>query len=246
MKQLTIVFLFLIFGCEQKTSFPSADEIVAKAIAEKCSGNCEQVEIQFDFRGRTYKSRRTGGLFQYERITPDSLGILKDVLDNTSFHRYRNDSLLVVADSMAAKYANSVNSVHYFSQLPYGLNDPAVIKELVDTTSVKGEPYYRVKVRFQKEGGGKDFEDEFLYWIHRTNYTVDFLAYNYITDGGGVRFREAYNPRVLEGIRFVDYRNYKPNSKETTLESLDSLFVNGELKLLSSIENTNISVRLID
>lgn len=246
MKNLLFLLVFTILSCEQKAAFPSADTLANKAIAEKCSGNCEHAEIQFDFRGRTYRSIRNGGLFQYERITPDSLGILRDVLDNNGFQRYRNDNRIVVGDSMAGKYANSVNSVHYFMQLPYGLKDPAVVKEFVDTVSVKGETYYRIKVHFQKEGGGKDFEDEFLYWIHKTKYTVDYLAYSYTTDEGGVRFREAFNPRIVEGIRFVDYRNYKPVSKDTPLESLDSLFMEGALKLLSSIENTNIKVRLLD
>lgn len=92
--------------------------------------------------------------------------------------------------------------------------------------------------------GGKDFDDVFMYWIHKQNFTVDYFAYKYSVEGGGIRFREAYNARIIEGIRFVDYNNYKPESKDVSLEKLDSLFEKGALKLLSTIETEDITVTL--
>ena len=244
--RILLLFLILLTSCENKVKFPSAQDIVDRAITQNCGTHCEQLEIAFDFRDRSYRSTRRGGQFRFERMTKDSLGVIKDVLDNEGFKRYRNDTLLQVADSMARKYANSVNAVHYFMRLPYGLNDSAVKKKFVDTISIKGEPYYRVEVSFQKDGGGDDFEDIFLYWFHREDYSMDYLAYSYETDGGGVRFREAYNKTKVNGIWFADYRNYKPKSKNTALESLDSLFLAGELELLSKIENKNIRVTLLE
>ena len=85
-----------------------------------------------------------------------------------------------------------------------------------------------------------------MYWVHSENYTVDYLAYSYATDGGGIRFREAYNPRKVNGIRFVDYRNYKPNTLTVALEDLDDWFQADSLQLLSTIENTSISVDLLN
>jgi hypothetical protein len=57
-----------------------------------------------------------------------------------------------------------------------------------------------------------------------------------------MRFREAYNECYVNGIRFVDYKNYKPINKDADLFDLDRLFENNELKLLSKIENKNIVV----
>lgn len=37
---------------------------------------------------------------------------------------------------------------------------------------------------------------------------MDFLAYEYNVNGGGVLFREAFNSRMIEGMRFQDYINY--------------------------------------
>jgi hypothetical protein len=145
---------------------------------------------------------------------------------------------------MATRYSNSVNSVHYFAQLPYGLNDNAVQKELLGEATINGNPYFEVGVTFKQEGGGTDFQDKFVYWIHKENYTVDYLAYSYETDGGGIRFREAYNVRYVDGIRFADYNNYKPESLEVSLTDLDALFAKGALKLLSKIETESIGVML--
>ena len=91
----------------------------------------------------------------------------------------------------------------------------------------------------------KTYEDEYLYWIDDQEFTVDYLAYNYHTDGGGVRFRKAVNPRTVEGIRFVDYENYSYEDKDVKLTKLDSLFEAGKLKQFSIIKNEDIKVSLI-
>ena len=246
MKYFVIVFsIFLLVSCDRSKSELTAQSIVDRAIEKACSGNRERAMIDFTFRDRCYIRTRNGSVFTYERITSDSNGVTRDVLSNDRFERYRNDTLLVIPDSMAVKYANSVNSVHYFSQLPYGLNDIAVRKELLGSCTIDGKPYHKIRVTFSEDKGGKDFEDIFIYWIHKELFTVDFLAYSYITDGGGIRFREAYNPRVIEGIRFVDYGNYKPLDPSAKLLQTDSLFEAKQLVLLSTIETEAVGVALI-
>ena len=72
----------------------------------------------------------------------------------------------------------------------------------------------------------------------------DYIAYSYTEpDGTGYRFREAFNERYIDGIRFVDYNNYKPQTKDVNLESLGQLFAQNELALLSKIELKNINVK---
>lgn len=236
--------LLLLLACQQPEDKLTAQAIVDRAIDTACSENCDLATIDFTFRDRCYVSKRNGGLYQMERITHDSTGVTRDVLTNDGFERYHNDLPVQIPDSMATKYANSVNSVHYFAQLPFGLNAPAARKQLLGETTVNGIGYYEIEVRFNEEGGGKDFDDVFVYWIRKDNYEVDYLAYSYATDGGGIRFREAYNPRIVEGIRFVDYRNYKPQSLNVKLQDLDSLHQLGALKLLSKIETEAVGVEL--
>lgn len=245
MKIITFFICFItFFSCKEEKETLTAQVIIDKAINIACSGHCENAYIDFTFRDKCYVSTRKGNEYQLERITTDSTGITRDVLSNSGFQRFKNEILIAVPDSMAIKFSNSVNSVHYFAQLPFGLNAPSVQKELLGEDTINGENYYEIGVSFIQEGGGTDFDDTFVYWIHKEKFTLDYLAYRYVVDEGGIRFREAYNVRVVKGIRFVDYNNYKTDNLDIVLTDLDRLFTEGELKLLSKIETESVGVVL--
>jgi len=70
--------------------------------------------------------------------------------------------------------------------------------------------YYKLKVTFDQDGGGDDFDDTYVYFFNKATFKPDYLAYDFHVNGGGMRFREAYNERYVNGIRFVDYNNMKP------------------------------------
>ncbi|TBN00400.1 deoxyribose-phosphate aldolase [Hyunsoonleella flava] len=241
-----LVFTSLLVGCNSSGKTLSANDIVNKSIAKHCNGNCEKSIITFNFRNRSYKSIKKGGTYQYERIFSDSLDFIRDVLTNDGFKRYVNDTLVALPDAIKTKYTNSVNSVYYFAQLPYGLNAPAANKELLGEATINGKDYYEIGVTFNEEGGGADFEDKFVYWINKTDFSMDYLAYSYAVDGGGIRFREAYNKRVVNGITFLDYNNYKPKNLDVELTDLDALFQNDKLELLSKIETEHVEVILVE
>ena len=65
-----------------------------------------------------------------------------------------------------------------------------------------------------------------MYWFNKETFKPDYLAYDFHTDGGGVRFRKAYNERYVDGIRFVDYENYKPRDPKETLDNILDAFLN--------------------
>jgi hypothetical protein len=143
------------------------------------------------------------------------------------------------------KYTASVNSVLYFALLPYGLNDAAVNKSYLGESTIKAAAYHKIKVTFKQEGGGEDFQDIFIYWVNQQTSTVDYLAYSYAEDDGvGSRFREAYNVRNVNGVRFADYVNYKYEGSEFELADYDMAFEQEELKKLSVIELENVKVSL--
>jgi len=245
MKYIIVLILALfVTSCEEEKEGITADEIISKTIENAGGDIYKRATVQFKFRDNTYKSIRNGGEFQLERIISDSAGTFRDVVSNTGFQRFKNDSLINVPDSMTVRYSGSVNSVHYFAQLPYGLNDKAVNKKLVGDAEIKGEPYYQLKITFQLDGGGADHHDEFLYWIHKEKFTIDYLAYKFMMDEGGIRFREANNPRIIMGMRFVDYNNYKINDFNTDLCNLDELFEEGKLELLSTIKTEDVEVEV--
>ena len=241
---LLLVTILLLASCQEEKEQLSADEIINKTIAQAGGDKYKKATIEFKFRDNNYKSVRSGGEFHLEREIQDSINNYKEIINNTGYQRYLNDTLVKVPDSMVVKYTSSINSVHYFAHLPYGLNDKAVNKKLVGDAEINGKPYYQLKVSFSQDGGGQDHHDEFLYWINKENFTIDFLAYKFHVNEGGLRFREAYNPRVIEGIRFVDYKNYTLEDFNTDLCGLDELFEEGKLELLSTIETEDVHVSL--
>lgn len=248
MKYITLLLaIILLSSCQDETKQQiTAEEIINKTIDNAGGERYQRATVEFIFRDHYYKSIRNSGEFFLERTKKDSLGLVKDVVSNTGFKRYINDTLTKLPDSLATRYASSVNSVHYFAHLPYALNDRAVNKQVAGEAEINGESYHQLKVTFEQEGGGADHHDEFMYWIHKENYTIDYLAYKFLVNDGGIRFRVAFNPRVIEGIRFVDYHNYTIQDFNTDLSQLDELYEAGKLEMLSTIETEVLKVELRD
>jgi len=242
---INIVFIITLLTCKEKEQETyNATFIINEAIKQAGGKHIENSVIDFDFRDKHYTAARNSGKFQYIREFKDSLNVIKDVLTNSGFQRFINNEMATIQDSMAIKYSSSVNSVHYFSVLPFGLNDEAVNKEYLNKVILKGKTYHKIKVTFNKENGGEDFEDVFVYWIDIESYKLEYLAYSYIeSDGIGLRFREAYNERYVDGIRFVDYNNYKPKANNTSVFNLDNLFESNGLNFLSKIELKNLNIK---
>lgn len=244
MKYISIFALLIFFiSCKEEKKQLTAQEIIDNAIENAGGSNYDNAIINFTFRDTQYSSKRQNGQFELTRNGADSLGNIRDVLNNDGFQRFQDEAKIELPDSTATKYSNSINSVHYFAHLPYGLNSEAVIKELVGEAEIKNKKYYEIKVTFKQDGGGTDHDDIYMYWISQDHFTVDYFAYKFYTGKGGIRFREAYNPRTVGGIRFADYKNYKVEPWESVdLKSLDELFEDGKLEFLSDIKTENISV----
>lgn len=243
MNKILLVLLVTITLVSCSGNLTDPQKIIDKAIAAAGGQKYLHTTIEFDFRDRHYVAEREGGIFSYERIFKENETAIHDFVTNSGFERKINNQVVDVADSMKTKYTASVNSVIYFALLPYALNDDAVIKTFLGETAIDQKEYYKVKITFQQQGGGEDFEDTFIYWIDKTDFTIGYMAYSYEeTDGIGLRFRKSYNPRNINGILFLDYINYKPKS-EVEITELEELFKKGELDQLSKIELLNIQVK---
>lgn len=244
MKKMLFVAFLLIVGLQACDQRSEAEKIVDLAIEAHGGVAFERSQIEFDFRDIHYQIYKTADSFEYTREFTDSTGLIKDVLNNSGFVRTLNGTRVdTLTEERIGAFSRSVNSVAYFAFLPYGLNDPATIKEYLGEVSLNGENYHLIKVTFEQEGGGEDFDDQFLYWIDAEDYYVDFLAYSYHTDGGGVRMREVSTSQEVGGIRFQNYLNYKPENKVTPVEDLQELYETGQLELLSEINLENIKVK---
>jgi hypothetical protein len=248
MKKLFHAFVILALvglnsACDQRSE---AQKIIDSAIEAHGGKSFETSKIDFDFRNIHYTIFKSPTAFEYTREFTDSTGTVKDVLNNAGFVRMVNGAKIdTLTEERVGAFSRSVNSVAYFAFLPYGLNDPAAIKTYLGETELNSEKYHLVKVTFQPEGGGEHYEDEFLYWFGKEDFVMDYMAYSYHTDGGGVRMREVSGVTEVDGIRFQNYLNLKPEDKNTPVEKMQELYISGKLEKLSEIVLENIKVEPI-
>ena len=233
--------LLLSFACQSPKS-KKVEEIINTVVVN--SGFDSAIfSVNFDFRDHHYSLKQKPSFYSFSRSIIQNEIEVKDVMTpNQPLKRYLDGVPIKISDSIRGVYSNSLNSVMYFFQLPKPLQDPSVIKVLMSSVEINGYSYWTIKVTFKEEGGGEDYQDEYRYWINQNNYEIDFLAYNYQSDGGGTRFRRAINKRKINGMFFQDYENYKPFQIFEQLDNLPKFFEQGNLELISLIENKNIIV----
>jgi len=253
--KIVTIILLMVVGCKdfqkddknasqtEKSAKELKEEatqaVVNEAIKAHGGSLYDSAYYQFLFRDKLYSFQNKNG-YTYKVRSTDSLGNqIEDILKDGKFARTVNNELLELSKKDIAKYSEALNSVIYFATLPHKLNDKAVQKEGAGETIIKGEDYDVVRVTFGKIGGGKDHDDVFMYWINKKSHYINYIAYSYSVNDGGVRFRSAYNPRTVDGIRFQDYINWEA-PVGTPLKELPEMFEKGQLKELSRIETTDI------
>lgn len=216
-----------------------ADLLLKKALTAHGGERYIQAEYVFVFRKKDYRFKNDGNNYRYESSTQKDGSTIVDVLENGQFSRSIDGQLTRLTPKQIAAGTESLNSVIYFATLPAKLTDPAVNLEYAGPHIIKGQRYEALQVSFDEEGGGTDHDDNFRYWINEETGRIDYLAYDYTVNGGGVRFRSAYNPRVVNGILFQDYVNYKA-PLGTDLSELPMLYASGKLEELSRIETEDV------
>jgi len=238
---VSISFVFQAFNSNLKiVDSKTGEQIINEAIEAHGGVLYETANYSFVFRKKEYRFKYNKDQFTYSVKSTIKGKDIQDVLTNDAFERTMNGEPVKLSQKSIDKYSEALNSVIYFVALPYKLNDAAVNKTFVESISIKGSKYDVIKVTFNEEGGGKDHEDEFHYWVNQNTKKIDYLAYKYHVNGGGVRFRSAYNVRVIDGITFQDYINWKA-PVGTQLKKLPALYEQNKLKELSRIISENIT-----
>lgn len=224
----------------QEVNKPSKAELIIKQSITAHGGNLyDTAHYAFIFRDHTYHLKNDGRHYEYTKTSNKANVQTIDVLKNGKFSRTVNGNTITLTEKEIKSGTGAINSVIYFATLPHKLQDQSVNKTYMGETKIKGQPYAIVGVTFEQEGGGEDFDDEYLYWINANTHKIDYLAYNFHVNKGGVRFRSAYNSRVVDGITFQDYVNYEAEVG-TPLIELAKLYEAGKLKELSKIETEKI------
>jgi len=223
----------------QREEPDEAEIVVLEAIMAHGGNRYNKAHYGFTFRDKNYTFQNDGNKYIYTVSMVEKGNKIIDSLNNGNLFRTLNKQSVSLSPKDNTKYTEALNSVIYFATLPHKLNDKAVHKKYIENVKIKDNYYKAIEVTFDQKGGGTDHDDVFMYWINAKTKTMDYLAYKYETNDGGVRFRSSYNRRTVDGIIFQDYINYKAPIG-TPLKELPSLFENGELEELSRIETENV------
>ena len=245
---LCATVLLLAGGCQSPDSTPSTAAVIDSARAAHGAPVLDEAVVTFDFRGYDYRVRQDGGPFHYRRSYADSLGRpVTEGLTNDGIYRVVDGDTVSLSSSERNAVETTVNSVTYFALLPEPLGDSAVQPTYSGRDTIDGVPYHRVKVTFRQEGGGRDWEDVFMYWFRTDTYAMDYLAYAFGQGPGeepGTRFREAYNVRRVNSVRMADYHNYTVDTLSADqMDEYPDLWARDAARLVSRIELDSVQVR---
>lgn len=237
---LILLLSFCCTKCSVSTQNSAAKWIEKTNIAHGTT-NLKGHNLRFTFREYQYGLTQKKHQKLYSRTRFIGSDTLTDTLLNGSdFGRWVNDKPIRLPDSLKQRYAESINSVLYFIQIPRVLKDAAVQSSFVGEENIQGEPYIRLKVTFQQDGGGVDYQDEYRYWIHQKTHLIDFLAYRFYSGKGGTRFRKVSHRERVNGMVFQDYENFSSPTPFSPLDSIASLYTKGKLKKVSDIQQKEI------
>ena len=223
----------------QTSSEAMAKNIIAKSVEVHGGKAYNAFDISFDFRQFHFRVRQSRKSYFYQRSFKDTLGNeIADYLENGAFHRTVNGKKVELSEKEVVRYREATNSVPYFILLPYKLLDKAVNPVYIGETTIEGETYHKIKVTFDQEGGGMDYEDQFCYWFNKKTNTLDYLSYS----NGGPRFRKVIKREKVGDLIMQDYHNYQILDKEIPVTEYDKAYLEGKFKLLSTIEQKNYRI----
>lgn len=222
MRLLTAFLALLALSACQRPA-PQGDAealaLIDRARTHHGSALLDRAEMRFSFRGTPYRIWRDEDAFRYTRTTTDSLGrTVEEVIDNDGTRRLVDGAEVALDAAEAGRVGESINSVVYFATLPAKLTDPAVRARLLAPDRVSGEDYDRIEVTFAQDGGGKDHQDRYVYWL-RSDGEIGYFAYSYAETPGdtaraatGTRFRVPIRSQRVAGVLVQDWRNLSADS----------------------------------
>ena len=162
---------------------------------------------------------------------------------NGGVERWRDGEPVPVEEDQIQGLRDWVMARVYFAFLPYRLDDPKVFKQDLGIERWQDRSLHKVKVTFAP-GSSTDAADEFMYWLDPETGRLELLAYNYWTNGGGLRFRRAVDHRRVGGLLFFDQENYgldgMENGAPPSVDSITPRRVAEEMRHISTVRLENL------
>jgi len=168
-------------------------------------------------------------------------------ITNDSVERRVGDASLDLPEDELQRVRDFVSARVYFPFLPYGLNDPDVLKHDQGLESWGGRELHRVKVTFAP-GSSTDASDEYAYWFDPESGRLEQYAYSFGSgsESGGLRFRTLSNYRRVEGLLFFDASNLGVDgSGDFAIDDVTPDYVAERMKPVSEVKLSNLSVEAL-
>ncbi|MDZ4710337.1 MAG: DUF6503 family protein [Saprospiraceae bacterium] len=234
-------------ACKPATVNKDPQYIIDQSIKAHGSKVFDQSIIEFKMGNRFYKSTRSQGQFRYERFW-DSIGVtIHDDLTKKGLVRQIDQTEIILDTKKIDNYSSSLRLAMYIFGLPFGFNDPAVIKTYLGEVILMEEPYHKIKITFRLNPNDRTIHDNiYVAWIHKKKFTLDYLGYllNEPEEKGN-HFLQALNAQKVEGLRVQKYKVYKPSQDSLLIqpEDLDQAWAANQLMLWSSFEVNQLKIR---
>lgn len=237
-------------------ALPAAAEnlpIVDQSIAFHGGEVYARSEISFTIASRSGSFdivvRHDGGTYRHAVTSATEEGLRTVVVGNEAVEVSIDGEPRPVAAADEARWRDFVSARVWFPLLPFRLSDPAVRQrdlglETWPAREPGGEPVvlHRVKVTFDP-GDSTEPQDEYLFWFDPATGRLEQLAYRF---AGGLRFREAFDFRRVDGVLFSDHRNlgldWGEGGEPLPVDAIDPRFVAERLEPISTIRLEDVEV----
>jgi len=243
MKRYIIIGLLAVFAScktdtKQAVAIPDTKRLLNLSV-EKAGGDLfYKAEITFRHQGIAYKSRRVDTGYSLQRFLPDTLRTV-DILSNNGMVRLQKSEQVPLDSVQKKNYGAAVEKVYFWLTAPFGFLNTSDSLDYLGEVVLAEKQYH--KISHQRQKG-----DVLVYWINTETFAMEYLAHRLDTDRRQLRFLEVIQPNTIEGIRFKNYRAYRPKDPKTALADLDQAFEAAAMHRLSDVVFQNIAVTVLE
>lgn len=241
MRQLLLLVVLGLVACASER--PEGEALLRQARKAHGADRLEHATVEFALDGARFRVERDGERFAYARTWADRSGLVfRDVLTAEGLERTIDGRAVGLGEAARREAATALRAAVYLALLPFSLDGAAEEALVLTPDTLSGQAYERVALPLDRAAPGLDERGRLVLWIHPERHTVDYLAYRYAADGGGARFRAAYEPRTVEGVRFANHYEFSGDLLEVPVEGLGQFYERGELNFLGRVELDSVRV----
>ncbi len=161
---------------------------------------------------------------------------------NDALEVRRDGEPLAVEPGGEQKYRDWAMARVYFCFLPFRLGDPSVRHQDLGLVDWDGRRLHKVKVTFEA-GTSTGAGDEYVYWFDPESARLEYFAYSYDDNGGGLRFRRTVRHRRAGGLLFSDQENFGADGPGLSVDAIDAAYVRDAMRHVSTVRLEGIEVR---